>query len=59
VTAGLEGDYENLVRFLNLLDRSPRFLIIESLGAAPQQSGQQAGARLNVSLKLDAFVREM
>jgi hypothetical protein len=47
------------VRFLNLLDRSPRFLIIESLGAAPQQSGQQAGARLNVSLKLDAFVREM
>ena len=55
VNVGLEGSYENLVRFLNQLDRSPRFLIIESLGAAPQQSG----ANLNVSVKLDAFVREL
>jgi len=54
VTAALEGKYEDLVRFLNLLDRSPRFLIIESLGAAPQQTG----ALLNVSLRLDTFVRE-
>jgi len=54
VNANLEGNYENLVRFLNLLDRSSRFLIIESLGAAPQQSG----TALNVSVKLDAFVRE-
>ena len=54
VTAGLEGNYENLVRFLNLLDRSSRFLIIESLGASPQQTGTM----LNVSLKLDTFVRE-
>jgi len=59
VTLGLEGNYENLVQFLNQLDRSPRFLIIESLGAAPQQSGQQATAKLNISVKLDAFVREM
>jgi type IV pilus assembly protein PilO len=61
VTVGLEGNYENLVQFLNQLDRSPRFLIIESLGAAPQQTGQQqqAAARLNISVKLDAFVREM
>jgi len=55
VNVGLEGDYENLVRFLNLLDRSPRFFIIESLGAAPQQS---TGAKLNITVKLDAFVRE-
>ncbi len=59
VNVGLQGDYEHLVRFLNLLDRSPRFLIIESLGAAPQQTGQQAGARLNISVRLDTFVREM
>ncbi len=59
ITQGLEGNYENLVRFLNLLDRSRRFLIIESLGAAPQQSGaQQSGAKLSVTLKLDAFVKE-
>ncbi len=54
VTAGLEGNYENLVRFLNRLDRSPRFLIVESLGASPQQAGQ----KLNVSLKLDVFVSD-
>ena len=61
VTQGLEGSYENLVRFLNMLDRSPRFLIIESLGAAPQQSGtkQQQGALLSVTLRLDTFMREM
>ncbi len=55
INVGLEGNYENLVRFLNLLDRSPRFLIIESLGASPQQ----AGTLLNATLKLDAFVREL
>lgn len=60
VTQGLGGNYENLVRFLNMLDRSSLFLIIESLGAAPQQSGpQQTSAALAVTLKLDAFVREL
>jgi len=54
VNAGLEGNYENLVRFLNFLDRSPRFLIIDTLGASPQQTG----TRLNASLKLNGFVRE-
>jgi type IV pilus assembly protein PilO len=54
VTADYEGTYSDLVHFVNLLDRSPRFLIIESLGAAPQQNGLM----LNVSLKLNAFVRE-
>jgi Tfp pilus assembly protein PilO len=60
VTQGLEGSYENLVKFLNLLDRSPRFVIIESLGAAPQQSGprQQNTNLLNVQLKLDTFMKE-
>jgi hypothetical protein len=54
ITAGYEGTYENLEKFVNLLDRSPRFLIIESLVASPQQGGQM----LTVSLKLDTFVKE-
>jgi Tfp pilus assembly protein PilO len=54
ITATYEGTYADLIHFLNLLDRSPRFLILESLGAAPQQSGLALG----VTLKLDAFVRE-
>ncbi|MBZ5577282.1 MAG: hypothetical protein LAP40_12040 [Acidobacteriia bacterium] len=54
ITAGYEGSYANLQKFVGLLDKSPRFLIIESLSAAPQQGGQV----LNVSLKLDTFVKE-
>lgn len=54
VTAEYEGTYAGLMHFLNLLDRSPRFLIIESLSASPQQNG----ATLNVSLKVNAFVRD-
>ena len=54
ITAGYEGKYENLEKFVNLLDRSPRFLIIESLVAAPQQGSDT----LTVNLKLDTFVKE-
>lgn len=54
ITAGYEGSYANLEKFISLLDRSPRFLIIESLTATPQQGGQV----LNVNLKLDTFVKE-
>ncbi len=54
LTVGYEGDYASLEKFVNLLDKSPRFLIIESMQAAPQQNSQL----LTVSLKLDAFVKE-
>jgi type IV pilus assembly protein PilO len=54
ITAGFEGSYAALTKLVNLLDKSPRFLIIENMVAAPQVGGQN----LNVSLKLDAFVRE-
>jgi len=54
ITAGFEGNYAALTKLVNLLDKSPRFLIIENMVAAPQLGGQN----LNVSLKLDAFVRE-
>jgi len=56
ISAAYEGSYASLTKFVNLLDKSPRFLIIESLMAAPQQSN--AGDLLSVSIKLDTFVRE-
>lgn len=53
---GFEGNYNNLTKFVNLLDKSSRFMIIEDLQAsAPQQQGGQA---LNVTLKIDTFVKE-
>jgi hypothetical protein len=54
ITAGYEADYPNLLKFVNLLDRSERFLIIESLTAAPQ-SGT---GKLLLSIKFDTFVRD-
>jgi Tfp pilus assembly protein PilO len=54
ISAGYEGSYAALTKFVNLLDKSPRFLIIENMQTAPQQGGQA----LTVTLKLDTFVRE-
>jgi Tfp pilus assembly protein PilO len=54
ISANFEGSYPDLVHFVNLLDKSNRLLIIESMNATPQQSG----GRLNVMLKLDTFVQE-
>jgi Tfp pilus assembly protein PilO len=56
ISAAHEGSYASLLKFVNLLDKSPRFLIIEGLMAAPQQSA--AGDALSVTIKLDTFVRE-
>jgi hypothetical protein len=53
ITAGYQGTYPSLAKFMNLLDKSPRFLIIDNLTAAPLQNGQD----LSVSIKLFAFVR--
>ena len=62
IQAGFEGSYANLAKLVNLLDKSPRFLIVESMQAnAPQgatpAAAAQAGQSLNVTLKIDAFVR--
>jgi Tfp pilus assembly protein PilO len=54
VTAAYTGKYADLMRFVHEIDRSPRLLIIESLTAAPQAGGDD----LNVSMKLDTFVRD-
>lgn len=54
VSANFEGTYGQLVKFINSLDRSPRFLIIDSMQAAPQATGEQ----LSVNIKLAAFVKD-
>ncbi len=54
VSAGYEANYASLTRYINLLDRSQRFLVIESMQASPQQTGNV----LNVNIKLNTFVRE-
>lgn len=53
ISANYEGPYLNLTKFINELDRSKQFLIIESLQASPQP----VGAAINVNFKLYAFVK--
>lgn len=53
ITAHYEGTYADLIEFVNLIDRSPRFLTVDALQAAPQQGT----GMLNVSLQLNAFLR--
>jgi hypothetical protein len=54
VTANFEATYQDLIHFINLLDKSDKLLVVESLNASPQQNG----SKLNVMLKLDTFVTE-
>ena len=53
ITGHYEGTYADLIHFVNLIDRSERFLTVESLQATPQPSQ----GTLNVVLKLNVFVR--
>jgi type IV pilus assembly protein PilO len=55
IQGGYEGTYANLRKFVDLVDKSPRFLIIENMTLASPQ--QQAGQVVNVTIKLDAFAR--
>lgn len=54
ISANFEGGYGELIRFINLVDKSDSLLIVEGLNATPQQGSKL----LNVTLKLDTFVRE-
>jgi type IV pilus assembly protein PilO len=54
ITANYEGNYGDLIEFVNLIDRSDRFLIIDSIQAAPQQVPNMLTARF----RMNAFIRE-
>ena len=56
ITGGYEGTYASLKKFVELLDKSPRFFIIESMTVASPQT-QSASQIIAVSLKLDTFKR--
>jgi hypothetical protein len=48
-----EGQYAQLAKLVNLLDKSDRFLIISNMVATPKSSSNI----LTVTLRLDTFVR--
>jgi|SRR5579871_433286 len=54
ISAAYEGTYQDLIRFLSLLDRADRLLVVESLNATPETGTK----KLSVLLKFDTFVKE-
>ena len=50
----VEGTFPQFVKFINLIDRSPRFLIIESMQMTPQPKGDL----ITSNLKLHVFVKD-
>ncbi|MEZ5402882.1 MAG: hypothetical protein R2729_24610 [Bryobacteraceae bacterium] len=54
INANYEGSYADLIEFVNLVDRSRRFLIIDSLQAAPLQ---QAGT-LSARFRMNTFIQD-
>jgi type IV pilus assembly protein PilO len=54
LSVNFEGGYAQLIKFVNMLDRSPRFLIIESMNASPQPKGDV----LSGTLKLNTLVKD-
>jgi type IV pilus assembly protein PilO len=54
ISLNLEGTYPQLMKFVNLLDRSPRFLLIETLTVTPRAKTDV----LTVNVKLDTFVKD-
>ena len=62
ITAGFEGTYAGLTKLVDRLEKSPRFLIIDSmnLNAPQQQNAQQQNfaQNLNVNLTVLTFVQD-
>jgi hypothetical protein len=53
-SVNVEGTFPQFVKFINLLDRSPRFLIMESVQMTPQPKGDL----ITSNLKLHVFVKD-
>jgi hypothetical protein len=62
ITQGFEGTYAALTKLVSLLEKSPRFLILDSMqlnATQTQQNGVQSGPQvINVTLKVLTFARD-
>jgi Tfp pilus assembly protein PilO len=54
ITASFVGNYAQMVKFVNLLDRSPRFLLIDTFQVEPQPKSDT----LNATVKMNAFLKD-
>lgn len=54
VTANFEGTYANLMQFLYEVDKSPMLLMLDSLGATPQQTS----GRVTAALRFQTIIQD-
>jgi len=54
ITAAFDGGYPQLMKFVNALDHSPRFLVIDSLQVTPEPKGDV----LDAVFHINTFVRD-
>jgi Tfp pilus assembly protein PilO len=52
ITTAIEGDYESLISFLNKLEHSDNFYVLDSLALASSTAG-----KLRLNLKLRTYFR--
>ncbi len=52
-TANFEGSYSNLLQFLYQVDKSPMLLMLDTLSASPQKSGQ-----ITAQARFQAIIRD-
>ena len=53
--ASVSGDYVNIVKFMNSLQRSPNFYIVESLSL--QAEGQGTAGAMRIGLHMKTYFR--
>ena len=53
VTLSLTGDYKNVIHFLNAVERSKQFYLVDSIGVA----GEQSGATTKLAVHILTFLR--
>ena len=54
IHAGLDGEYVNLVKFINALERDKMFFIIDSVGLTEQ--GAQRAGEVRLDMKLNTYL---
>jgi Tfp pilus assembly protein PilO len=52
----IEGSYSSIRRFLNILERRPHFILVDSIAMESDREGQGGGIRMELNLSSFAFI---
>jgi hypothetical protein len=55
--AGLDGQYVNVVKFMNAVERDKMFFIIDSVGLTGSRDQRAGVGEVRLDMKLDTYLR--